>query len=338
MRILSFYRFTYSLLATLFLLILPAMGFAQGAWVAPKGTGSISISYLNDYSNKDFFGHGENYIDVPGLGRATFFGDNRTQGVFFDFSYSFTDKLGIAASIPYLSAKWVAPPADQQVNSLVAVHVFQDGSVPLDDGNYHGDFQDLAVRVRYNLFAHPFMITPYAEFGTPSNDYLFYSHAIVGRNVKSAGIGVFLGGTLDRILPNAYLSGRYGYDWDQKVMNISRGRNLGELEFGYFITPPIRAFVIFAGQVTNGGLNAPEDFPNAPQGSADPLFFHHTQVTRDNYLNIGLGGNYSLNDRFDIFGVVTHMVAARNLHGLTYGLNFGFSWGFGGSPTRPCHC
>ncbi len=172
------------------------------------------------------------------------FGQLRTQGAYFDFSYSLTDKLGVIVSIPYLAQKYTAP--IDTVNAFAAAHRFPDGSIPRDDGNYHGDFQDFSFRVRYNVTARPFMITPYFEYGLPSNDYLFYSHAIVGRNVNSWGIGAYLGGTLGDALPNAYLQGRYGYAWDEKVLDISRGRNLMELEFGYFFTPSIRGFTILA--------------------------------------------------------------------------------------------
>ncbi len=145
-----------------------------------------------------------------------------------------------------------------------------------------------------------------------------------------------MGGTLDQILPNAYVQGSYALAFDEKILGISRRRNLMEAEFGYFLKPELRAFTILSGQVTNGGLDAPYDLGDPiPE---NPLFFHHSQITRDNYLDIGIGGQYSLNDRMDLFGLVSHMITARNLHGLTYGITFGISWGFGGSPQRPCHC
>lgn len=317
------------------------------AWVAPKHSGSIAISYLNDFSNKDYFGHGENYIITPVDVTApdgTFyprgtkideFGEVRTQGVYFDFSYSLTDKLAVSASLPYLAPKYTG--ADNATSAFFVPHRFPDGSIQLDDGHYHGSFADIGLRLRYNITARPFMITPFVEYNGPSHDYLFYSHAIVGRHVNSLGLGSYFGGTLDRAIPNAYLQGRYEYTFDEKILGISRHRSLGEVEFGYFVTPPIRAFMILAGQITHGGLNAPYGIPGPPVASNE-FFFHHTQITRDNYLNIGFGGQYSLNDRVDFFGVVSHMLTARNLHGLTYGINFGFSWGFGGSPQRPCHC
>ena len=35
------------------------------AWISSKGAGSFSFSYINDFSNVDYFGHGEHYIITP---------------------------------------------------------------------------------------------------------------------------------------------------------------------------------------------------------------------------------------------------------------------------------
>lgn len=335
----------FRLICVLFLLGVANFSYGQ-AWISPKHTGAISISYLNDFSNKDYFGHGENFIITPVDVTApdgTFypkgtkldqFGEVRTQGVYFDFAYSFTDKLAVSASLPYLAPKYTV--SSDATNAFFAPHRFPDGSIQLDDGHYHGSFQDIGLRVRYNLTTRPFQITPFAEYNTPSHDYLYFSHGIVGRHVKNFAMGTYLGGTLERYIPNLYIQGRYGFSFDETILNISRHRSMGEVETGYFFTESLRGFMILAGQITHGGLNAPYDL-GEPLAS-NPLFFHHTQITRDNYLNIAFGGQYSLNDRVDFFGLVQHMLTARNLHGLTYGITFGFSWGFGGAPQRPCHC
>ena len=316
------------------------------AWISAKGSGSFSFSYINDFSNKDYFGHGEHYIITPvdvAAPDGTFypagtkldqFGEVRTQGAYFDCAYSFTDNFAVAASIPYLSAKYTV--SGDPTNAFFAPHRFPDGSIQLDDGHYHGAFADIGVRLRYNITSHPFFITPFIEYNGPSHDYLFYSHGIVGRHVNSIGIGSYFGSTLENFLPNVYVQGRYGLAFDEKILGISRQRSTMELETGYFFTPEVRGFMILSAQITHGGLNAPYDL-GAPVAS-NPLFFHHTQITRDNFLNIGFGGQYSLNNRVDLFGLVAHMITARNMHGLTYGITFGMSYGFGGSPQRPCHC
>ena len=320
-------------------LVFSGIGWCQ-AWVAPKGTGSFSISYINYFTDQDYFGHGEHFILIPpnpltpnGF-KLENFGKLRTQGVYFDFSYSITDKLGLTASLPYLAPKYDAPAGE--TNAFFSAHHFPDGSVPLDDGNYHGSFQDFGFRLRYNVAAHPFLITPFVQYNQPSHDYLTFSHAIVGRNVKNIAFGSYIGGTLGSFLPDAYAQGSYALAFDEKVLGISRHRSLLEGEFGYFLKPELRAFTILSAQITHGGLDAPYDL--GMPVAENPLFFNHSKITRDNYLDIGLGGQYSLNDRVDFFGLVQHMITGRNVHGMKYGITFGFGWGFGGSPQRPCHC
>src|SRR5262249_11888883 len=161
--------------------------------------------------------------------------------------------------------------------------------IPLDDGHYHGSFQDLNIRVRYNAWTHPFMITPFVEYITPTNGYMFYSHAIVGNHVRQLNVGVFLGSLIDRVLPNTYIHGRYSYGFPQEILGVSRTRQNGEFEMGYFFTPSIHAFGLLIGQVTNGGIDVPEDIPVTERVASNPVFFHHAQITRDNILDIAGG-------------------------------------------------
>jgi len=313
------------------------------AWISPKHTGSFSISYLNDFSNEDYFGRGQHElitpVDVTGPDGTFYpagtlvdqFGEVRTQGMYFDFAYSITDKLAVTASLPYLAPKYTV--SSDPTNAFFAPHRFPDGSIQLDDGHYHGSFADLGLRVRYNVMAHPFLLTPFVEYNGPSHDYLYFSHGIVGQHINSIGFGAYAGGTID----NLYIQGRYGLAFDEKVLNVSKQRSTMELETGYFFTPAVRGFVVLAAQITHGGLDIPDGIPGPPVAS-NPFFFHHSQLTRGNFLNIGFGGQYSFSDRVDFFGVVAHMLTARNMHALTYGITFGISYGFGGSPQRPCHC
>lgn len=215
--------------------------------------GRFRPSYLNEFSDKNYFGHGETLKPAPVTGVLTnTAGDLRTNGVYFDFAYSFTDKLAMSASIPFLARKYNPDNNADPYSDYGARHKLADGSVPLDDGRYHGSFQDIGLRLRYNLTARPFMITPYVEYNTPSHDYLFFSHAIVGNHVKSLGIGSYFGAAFDRALPNSYVQSRFGYTFDEKILDISRNRIIGDVEFGYFFTPSVRAFTILAGECDKG--------------------------------------------------------------------------------------
>jgi hypothetical protein len=313
-------------------LSLPICGFAQ-AWVSPKGTGAISLSYQNNFIDKHLFGTGQDFL-MPGGVKTSDLGQVRQQSTFVDVGYSFTNRLAINVSLPYIESKYTAP-----LNPPVAgfgPHALADGTIPLDDGHYHGSFQDFNIRVRYNVWTHPLVITPFIEYVTPSNGYMFYSHAVVGNHVRELKIGTYIGSTLNSFLPNAYIQGRYAYGFPQEILGISRTRQNAELEMGYFFSPVIHGFGILIGQVTNGGVNLPTDV--SPLSPTNPLFFHHTQISRDNILDIAGGVGYSLSNSVDLYGVVTHTITARNMHAVNYGLTFAIGWGFGGSPQRPCHC
>lgn len=315
---------------------LPVSGFAQ-VFISPKGTGTISITYQNSYVNKHLMGRGENFL-TPGGVKTSNIGDVRRQATYVDFAYSLTDRLAFSVSLPYIAAKYTAPANPPIAGFGPHFLINPDGtrSYPLDDGNYHGSFQDFDIRVRYNMWTHPLMITPFIEYVTPSNGYMFYSHAIVGNHVRELDIGTYVGSLLDPLLPNTYIQGRYSYGFPQEILGFSRRRHNAEVDVTYFIDPTIRAFGLIVGEVTNGGVNLPNDIN--PAVPTNPVFFHHAQISRDNILNVGGGLQYSLNNTVDLYGVVTHTITARNMHALDYELTIGMSWGFGGSPQRPCHC
>lgn len=352
------YAVCVSILCLVYQFSAPSSGFAQGAWVAPKGTGSIAVTYENNFDDGHSFGNGENYQIIHNQ-KITDGGRVRTQAIFLDLAYSITDRLALTVDVPYMQARYYNPktvPTDPVTGkpyfNAFGPHKLADGSIPIDNEKYHGGFQDLGFRLRYNLATRPFMITPFMQYNVPSHAYPYYSHAVIGNRVAEFQIGSYAGGTLGSFLPNAYVQGGYGLGFPQRIMGISRIHHHFELEGGYFITDRWRAFGILLGQVTDGGLNFVQDpasyggspvypalgLPGPPYNSGNERFNHHLQIQRDSFLDFSLGAQYSLNDRVDLYGVFVRTITNRNLHIQKYGLTFGFAWGFGGSPQRPCHC
>jgi len=330
------------------LIFAPSWTSAQGAWVEPKGTGSISLSYQNYFVDRHRFAHGEDYVIIKGQ-RVSDIGTIRFQTAFLDLGYSVTDNLGLSVSFPFVTAKYTAP-----LNPLIpgfGPHKLADGTIPIDDGRYHGGAQDFTIRLRYKIAARPLVITPFIQYGFPSTSYQFYSHAVIGNRVSEFEIGSYFGRVLDPFLPNFYVSGAYGVAFPQRILGISKIYHKAEFEGGYFLTERTKVFGILVGQVSDGGLEFEQDlsyqgpapakwpdFGNPPYDASNELFLHHLQIQRDNYLDISGGMSYSLNDSMGIYGVLIHTITARNVHAKKYGVSFGIGWGFGGSPQRPCHC
>jgi hypothetical protein len=329
-----------------------SLSFAQGAWVEPKGTGSITVSYQNYFIDRHMFGD-KDWAIVNGV-RTTDVGELRFQTTFLDLGYSITDNLGLSVTFPFVTAKYTAPIGPPVPG--FGPHKLADGSIPVDDGRYHGGAQDFTVRLRYKIAARPVVITPYVQYGFPSTSYQFYSHAVIGNRVSEFVIGSYFGRVLDPILPNFYVNGGYGVGFPQRIVGISRIHHKMEFEGGYFLGERARLFGILIGQVTDGGLDLTQDF--SPETLAKPfpfntrfpefgepkydagneLFLHHLQISRENYLDVSGGMSYTLTDNVGIYGVVIRTLTARNLHPKKYGVSFGIGWGFGGTPQRPCHC
>ncbi len=326
-------------LILIFVFFIPICSFAQ-AYVSSKGTGAISVSYQNSFVNQHLFSHGETFIITKDNQVVSLLGQIRFQAVFFDVSYSITDKLAVSGYIPYITGKFIedgGSPSNQFGNAHVVVAPDGTKSVPIDDGNYHGGFQDIGLRLRYNVTSYPVYVTPFVEYNSPSHAYPFYSHSVYGNRVAEFKVGSYFGRLLDPIIPNTYIQGRYAFGFLQRIFGVSRTRQHGEVEVSYFLTPSITVSWILVGYYTNGGLALPDDF-GRPLDTTNEKFLHHTQISQDNLLDWGIGFQYAYNDRITFYTGGVHTITGRNMHATDYAITAGMSWGFGGSPQRPCHC
>lgn len=285
------------------------------AWIAPKGNGAISLNYQFVQVDNHIFGFGQR------LDRGQIFANTAIA----DFSYSLTDKLSVSVALPFVSSKYKGSNPHRIRNA--------DGtfSITLDDGTYHSAFQDFSFQARYNIATKPFQITPFVRAIIPSHEYPFFAHAAFGVNSRRLQLGTYAGRVLDPIFPNAYLEGRYSYTFREQILDISTNYSSGDLTLGYFVTPSVRIFGIAVGQLTHGGIDLDSITPTV---STNPYFFHHDRITRHNYLNLGGGASYSVNDAIEVYGAVLNTVSGRNTHAVKYGITFGISYGFQGFRPR----
>ena len=83
-----------------------------------------------------FIGH-----HLNSFGKLAGTSDNiRSQAVSTGITYGVTDRLAIAASIPFIATRYTG----------TTPHGGFDGPAALDDGNYHGVFQDFRLDAHYS--------------------------------------------------------------------------------------------------------------------------------------------------------------------------------------------
>jgi hypothetical protein len=270
------------------------------AWVPQQGEGSVSLAAQQLNVKKHLAGT---------IARDA--GHINTGVLLADVTYGLTDKFAVDLAIPFVVTKY----------SGTSPHP----GTTIDDGAYHNSFTDFRMSVRYNLTRKGAVITPYVGSVVPSHDYAFYGHAAFGEQLSELQVGTFVAKLFTSGVPGMFVSSRIAYGFVEKVQDLSHNRSMADLEVGYFVTPSFRTFGMVNGQQTHGGV----DFPiTGPAGLPVELRPFHDVIQRVNYVNLGAGLAYSLNDSFDLFGSFVREVAGRNGHMLNRGITVGASWSF----------
>lgn len=286
--------------------------FAQTAWLAPRGEASFGLSYQNVYTRDHLFSEGERRDR----------GHIRLNTVVVGLTYSFTDRLAAAASLPYVVGRYEGPNS----NNVPGYEI-------VDDGSYHGNFTDLRLDLRYNLVEEPAMVTPFVSAIVPTHDYPTFGQSAPSSGLEQYVVGVSAGRRLDPILEAGFAQLRYSYAFVEEVLGVSHDRSNADLEIGYFLTPSLGISATGSYQKTHGGLDVPlPGTPAAEAFRATPFFVHRDRLAQTNYLNVGGIVSYALSGTVEVFAVYQSTVWGRNFHAVQPGLAFGIGWGF--SPKR----
>lgn len=289
---------TRLLLAAIITLAAAAHAQAQ-AWLPAKGETSVSIVFSDSFVDE----HNLNGLRDPNS-------DISTQSMLADVTFGVRDDLSITVSLPVVRSRFTST-----------------GTPPhptiLDDGRAHTTVTDLRVDVRYNVLnRRGLVVTPYLTTVTPSHGYEYFAHSAPGRRVNELQVGAYVGTTLDDVLPGMFVQGRYGYGIQEQFLDFSHNRSLASVESGYFATPDIRVFGMVSAQMTHGGLDMS---PTARLEWPAAQWRNHDRIMRENFVNVGGGVGWSINDVVDVFGSYSKAVVARNTHVLDRALVFGAS-------------
>jgi hypothetical protein len=292
-------------------LVVAAFGLAAEAraqaWLPPKGGGAVSLTF-GDYS---FDGH------FAADGSRDPFGGTRAESLWLEGIYSLADGLALSAGLPFVTTKLTGS--------------FPPGVPlgPLDDGEYHGDFQDFRAELAFSLHQGDLGITPFVGLGVPSHEYEYVGEAVPGKGLREVHLGLAAGRSFSPALPRAYLHARYAYAFVEKVdADVGRlDRSNLDVELGYeaFSRLLLRALVRF--QVTHGGLDL-EDMRHHPD-----FFRSHDRAARTDYLNLGAAVAYGLSPSWDVYAIFLKTVSGENAHqsrSLSFGATYYFGGGFGG--------
>src|SRR5262249_4670535 len=146
-------------------------------WLPPAGSGSVSISY----QRIDNTGHFRTEGSLAERGQSL------DMAFYIEAEYSLTNRLSLAAGLPYVFAKFTSPlPFTPPIPTL-----------PIDECHcWHSGWQDFGFTARYNVIRvakGAFALTPTVSVGVPSHKYDFRGESVLGRDLKEMRIGLNAG-------------------------------------------------------------------------------------------------------------------------------------------------
>lgn len=288
----------------------PSLASAQ-AWVPPKGEGTVTLIYQNNLGRGHLGPTGKLASGEPGRDEV------RAQAVTWEVDFGLTNRVAFSAAIPFVAARYHGG-----VPHRIGVHGQPSAT---DDGTYHGTLQDFRFAGRVNLWSRPLAVTPFAEVIVPSHHYESRGHAVVGQDLRALVLGTNVGGFLDFLVPGTYFQTQLSYSAVQKVVGIRPNRSRVDSEFGYFVTPRLALRFLDSFQTTHDGV----EFPYA--GLPPDVARNHDRLSRNNFLILGGGLGFAINESVDLFAVATTMVWGKNVH-RRRGIGVGMNWHFRTTP------
>jgi len=282
---------------TILLVVLARLSWAQ-AWLSPQGEGTVSV------------------LDQYGIDRLHVFGDGRTKdrghvysdALVVNTDFSLTDRLAVSVTLPYIEAKYTGPFPHDLVRGEPAT------IVAVDNGNFHGGFQDFIVNLRYALTPRRALkIVPLFQATLPSHNYPSFGHAAIGLNEKEYRVGLNAGRRLDPFLPKAFVQAQYAFGMTPLVAaGIAPKRSYGELQLGYLLNRRISFQA--SGILTYSHNGIVLDYNLFPNNLSDEQYLNHDRISRTALLDIGGTAGYQINRSTNVFVSVGHSFYGRNTH------------------------
>ena len=272
-----------------------------------KGHGWISLGYQNTYIDGMF-------LPVPG-GKAAI-GYVRVQSVSLDANYFFADRWSAQVGIPYIEGRYRGPaphcittaPAPCQ-GQIVPSQPHPESRF-LDDGSYHGAWQDWNVGLAYHGHVDDYLVTPMVIAYVPSHDYTFFANAAVGQDVRKLELAIDLAHQLE--LSNVYYRVRAGHVFAEKTLGQSIDHNKLDLELGYFLNEMWTAKAFASGKKGQGYTGAYDQTTEE--------WYRHDQRAPHNYASVGTGLDYHVNDKYTVSATVQRLVWGQ------FVFDFKYSW------------
>ena len=224
--------------------------------------------------------------------------------------YRVDERWSLNASLPYIRKRAVN---DRGGHNPARLAVPRPDSEFLDNGDYHGTWQDWQLGVIYHTDFAGFDVRPHAVLTYPSRDYTFFASSAAGQRLTRFRVGFDVSRRLG--FSNFHYSAGYSYEFVEKVLSNNVNKQHLRLSGRYDISPQLSASVFAVGRRSRG-LDPAIFFRESRLGSE--LWYQHDRLLRHNYGLAGIGVTWRFNELWSMSGSTSRMVWGDSIHDIKY--------------------
>jgi hypothetical protein len=251
-------------------------------WVPPPGQGTVSVTYQNYYVK----GH---WVGPQGV--KTDNGGTHSKSLAAQADLGLPGSFGLTVGLPFIASKYTG-------SSVYFVNGQKTTPGPLDDGFYHGAFQDLRVEGRRMIEFGRVAVAPLAGITIPTHEYVTQGEAVPGRHRTEFQIGASAGIDVSRWFPSwlplNYVHGHYDLAAAEKIDGLAAVRSHIDVETGAGVTRRLGLNGLASWQIRNKGPTQQE--------LIDHGWTTHDRFVVSNYFNLGGGVTFRLRPSTELSG------------------------------------
>lgn len=270
------------------------------------------------YAQSQYKGDASLRVEYQYIRTGTFYDDNieldywttDSHIALLSGDYALSDRWTVYAALPYVQKRF--NPGEMfggdphNPNDPWWIDFVPPDKRFIDDGSYHGGFQDFSFGVSYLALDGPLTVSPYIAYGFPTNNYPFYAKAAIGVNLWNIPVGVSLSYT--PYFSDWYFSGNLAYVFSEKPLDINVDYWLGFLAAGYWFKPKFTMNIFISTKYIIDGLELPWDFTDDPtygkfpEDFDTPEWWQHDRLLGHRFVNAGIAFDYFHNQQLKLSG------------------------------------
>lgn len=273
------------------------------------GEGSISIGLHGSSGDGTFAATGEAF---PA-------GDVDTRATIFGVSYRFAERWTAEAKLPYVRRRHTGFLS----HDPALLQPPQPDLPVVDDGDWHGGWQDLGLTLRYDAVDGFMLVRPFISLSTPTRSYPFFGNSAIGTRLDKLQLGVELVRPFG--LSDFYWRAQYAYEViERSFESVNTNAHLTELELGWYASQRLRLRA-FVSDRDGRGLPADADFGRR----TNLRWYFHDRNVEHSATVVGAGVEYAIGKRWSVNAVALRLVEGNSVHRIRFASTLELAWHFG---------